>query len=146
MIDFRLEEKSRGKVLTCFRVLDQSGSVYGSVNIPNEATADFLAHWKGAAPVATAAKQPSAARRVERSFQASETTAIEQAGDPARFLIDTRAAWPRSARPIARRRSKLDDELLLPPSAKSRSRVPAPTPARNASDIDDKRAWMDFSH
>jgi hypothetical protein len=41
MIDFRLEEKSRGKVLTCFRVLDQSGSVYGSVNIPNEATARF---------------------------------------------------------------------------------------------------------
>ena len=72
MIDFRLEEKSRGKVLTCFRVLDQSGSCYGSVNVPNEATADFLAHWKGGAPVATAAKQPSAAAKLSAAFRRSK--------------------------------------------------------------------------
>ena len=71
MIDFRLEEKSRGKVLTCFRVLDQSGSVYGSVNIPNEATADFLAQWWGA-PAVAAAKQPSAAAALSAAFRRSK--------------------------------------------------------------------------
>ncbi|MGA7393057.1 MAG: hypothetical protein WBL40_16045 [Terrimicrobiaceae bacterium] len=65
-----MSKKSRGKVLTNFRVLDQSGSVYGSVNIPNEAVGDFLAHWKGSAPAAAnAGKQQSAASALAAAFK-----------------------------------------------------------------------------
>ena len=68
MTNFQLEKKSVGKVLTCFQSPDdQSGACYGSVNVPNEATADFLAHWKGGAPVA--AKQPSAAAALSAAFK-----------------------------------------------------------------------------
>jgi hypothetical protein len=67
MIDFRLEEKSRGKVLTNFKVTDDKGACYGSVNIPNASVSDFLAHWKGGA--ATAAKQPSAAAALSAAFK-----------------------------------------------------------------------------
>ena len=69
MTTFKLEQKSRGKVLTNFRVLDQSGSVYGSVNIPNEAVGDS-AHWKGSAPAAAnAGKQQSAASALAAAFK-----------------------------------------------------------------------------
>ena len=51
--NFQLEKKSVGKVLTCFKVTDDKGAVYGSMNVPNGAVHDFVAHWKGA-PIATA--------------------------------------------------------------------------------------------
>ena len=70
MTTFKLEKKSTGKMLTNFRVLDQSGSVYGSVNIPNEAVSDFLRCWSGSAPAAAnAGKQPSAASALAAAFK-----------------------------------------------------------------------------
>jgi hypothetical protein len=68
MTSFKLEQKSTGKALTCFRVLDERGSIYGSVNIPNEAVRDFLARWKSSAPT-NAAKQPSAAAALSAAFK-----------------------------------------------------------------------------
>jgi hypothetical protein len=89
-------------------------------------------------------------RRVERSLSAIETTEIEQAGDPARFLIDTmgRVKSPAAKKRKANSKASLKARRRVAATAKRKiaSRVPAPTPARNASDIDDERAWMDFSH
>jgi hypothetical protein len=41
MTSFKLEQKSTGKALTCFRVLDERGSIYGSVNITERSGARF---------------------------------------------------------------------------------------------------------
>jgi hypothetical protein len=45
---FTLQQKSAGKALTVFNVIDDNGGVCGSVNVPNKEVPDFVKCWKGA--------------------------------------------------------------------------------------------------
>ena len=57
MTSFKLERKSTGRVLTNFKVTDDKGAVYGSINVPNEAVSDLLEHWKETTPAPAAASK-----------------------------------------------------------------------------------------
>jgi hypothetical protein len=55
-MDFKLTEKKRTTSLVTFHILNARNDVVGSVNVaPSEAN-DLLAHWKGPASTAGAAK------------------------------------------------------------------------------------------
>jgi hypothetical protein len=70
MTNFRLEKKSVGKVLTNFKIVDDKGAVYGSINVPNEAVSDLLKHWKETTPApAAASKQSTAAAALSAAFK-----------------------------------------------------------------------------
>ena len=45
MTHFTLSERSVGKLLTTFHVLDSSGNVVGSINVQNAQVPDLLMHW-----------------------------------------------------------------------------------------------------
>lgn len=70
MTSFKLERKSTGRVLTNFKVTDDKGAVYGSINVPNEAVSDLLKHWKETTPAPRAAsKQSTAAAALSAAFK-----------------------------------------------------------------------------
>ena len=39
---FKLVKKSTGATVTTFHITDAAGTIYGSVNVPNEAATDLL--------------------------------------------------------------------------------------------------------
>ena len=62
MTTFRLEKQPRGKTSTRFFVYDDKDSIVGTINVPNEATADLENHWK-AAPASSSPKNAASARK-----------------------------------------------------------------------------------
>ena len=80
---FKLVKKSTGATVTTFHITDAAGTIYGSVNVPNEAATDLLKCWAGARspgagkqPAATAAKQTAGRQPGCRGFQ--RTTAARR--------------------------------------------------------------------
>lgn len=61
---FRLERKSVGATLTKFNITDDKGTIYGSVNVPNEAASDLLKQWRQPEPAAAATARGEKARVV----------------------------------------------------------------------------------
>jgi hypothetical protein len=64
---FRLKQIEAGKLLTKFHILDSSGNVHGSANIPNAEVFDFLRHWQGAV-VGEVPEQPSPKQSLALAF------------------------------------------------------------------------------
>ena len=55
MKQFRLEKSSGSNTtVTKFNVVDEGGGIAGRICVAVEDAGDLLAHWKGAAPAATA--------------------------------------------------------------------------------------------
>jgi hypothetical protein len=64
---FQLKKQASNRVRTTFHILDSSGNIHRSANIPNSEVFDFLPHWQGPV-VGDSPDQPSPKQSLAVAF------------------------------------------------------------------------------